>query len=53
MRWILAFFAILALYVVDRTYLGGENAALASSLLHSAGASINQKVGDLLRPLRR
>jgi hypothetical protein len=53
MRWILAFFVILALYVVDHTYLGGENAALASSLLHSAGAFINQKVDVLLRSLRK
>jgi hypothetical protein len=44
---------VMALYVVDREYLDGQNAALASSLLHSAGASITEEVDNLLRPLRR
>jgi hypothetical protein len=53
MRWIWTFIVVLALYGVDRAYLDGENAALVSSVLRSAGSSINGHVDDMLRPLRR
>jgi hypothetical protein len=53
MRWILTLIVVVALYVVDREYLDGQNAALVSSLLHSVGAFISEQVDNLLRPLRR
>jgi hypothetical protein len=53
MRLVWTLIVVLALYIVDRTYLDGQNAALAVSALRRAGAVINQHVDDLLRPLRR
>jgi hypothetical protein len=52
MRLLRAAIILLALYAIDRMYLDGQNAAVAMSLARSAGASISQQVGDLLRPLR-
>ena len=53
MRLVSTLSLVLALYIVDRMFLGGQIADHVWSLLHSVGAWITQHVDDLLRPLRR
>jgi hypothetical protein len=52
MRLFRAALILIALYTVDHMYLDGQNAAVAVSIARSVGASINQQVADLLRPLQ-
>jgi hypothetical protein len=52
MRFFRATVILIALYAIDRMYLDGQNAAVAMSIARSVGASINQQVADLLRPLQ-
>jgi hypothetical protein len=52
MRFFRAALILIALYTVDHMYLEGQKAAVALSIARSVGASINQQVADLLRPLR-
>jgi hypothetical protein len=52
MRLFRAALILIAVYTIDHMYLDGQNAAAAVSIARSVGASINQQVADLLRPLQ-
>jgi hypothetical protein len=53
MRWFWIASVLVILFVVDRTYAGGQGAYELLSIVQNLATSINRWSDDLLRPPRR